>query len=101
MSLNKISGKRFREELKRGHDILSNDELGGKAITYKQEMYEKGQQAPKAWSTVFVTPADTEEVNLPVDVPSQPPKSNASKLPSEAPKSQQKIASEAAKSIPA
>lgn len=25
MSINKISGMRFREELKRGHDILSND----------------------------------------------------------------------------
>lgn len=35
MSLNKISGMRFREELDRGHDILSNGELIGKAITYK------------------------------------------------------------------
>lgn len=32
MILNKISGKRFREEIERGFNILSNDELKGKDV---------------------------------------------------------------------
>lgn len=32
MVLNKISGKRFREEIERGFNILSNDELKGKDV---------------------------------------------------------------------
>ena len=32
MILNKISGKRFREEIERGSNILSNDELKGKDV---------------------------------------------------------------------
>lgn len=32
MILNKISGKRFREEIERGFNILSNHELKGKDV---------------------------------------------------------------------
>jgi hypothetical protein len=32
MILNKISGKRFKEEIERGFNILSNDELKGKDV---------------------------------------------------------------------
>ena len=40
MSVNKISGMRFREELQRGHDILSNEPLEGEAMLYKKDMYD-------------------------------------------------------------
>ena len=39
MSINKISGMRFREELERGHDILSNGQLAGKDTEYKRAMW--------------------------------------------------------------
>ena len=32
MILNKISGNRFREEIERGFNILSNDQLKGKDV---------------------------------------------------------------------
>ena len=40
MAMNKISGMRYREELERGHNILSNDELDGRGISYKKSMYQ-------------------------------------------------------------
>lgn len=44
MSVNKISGMRFREELQRGHDILSNVPLEGEAMLYKKDMYDSQQR---------------------------------------------------------
>lgn len=44
MSVNKISGMRFREELQRGHDILSNEPLEGEAMLYKKDMYDSQQR---------------------------------------------------------
>ena len=39
MAMNKISGLRYREEIDRGHNILSNGELDGRGINYKKSMY--------------------------------------------------------------
>lgn len=49
MSINKISGKRYREELDRGHHILSNDALGGEALLYKKDMHDTNARATQAW----------------------------------------------------
>jgi hypothetical protein len=42
LKLNKISGMRFREEIERGFDILSNNQLAGKEIDYKIKLYKEG-----------------------------------------------------------
>jgi hypothetical protein len=39
--MNKISGLRYREEIDRGHHILSNGELDGRGIEYKKNMYQE------------------------------------------------------------
>ena len=49
MSVNKISGVRFREELQRGHDILSNEPLEGEAMLYKKDMYDSQKKPTQAW----------------------------------------------------
>jgi hypothetical protein len=49
MSVNKVSGMRYREELDRGHHILSNEALDGRAITYKRDMLGNGSTATQAW----------------------------------------------------
>ena len=49
MAVNKISGMRFREELERGHHILSNEALDGRAVQYKRDMYVAGTRPTQAW----------------------------------------------------
>ena len=50
MILNKISGKRFREEIERGFNILSNDQLNGKDVNYKTEMLFNSKKPYEAWN---------------------------------------------------
>ena len=49
MSINKISGMRFREEVERGHHILSNEPLDGRAIQYKKDMFAEKSRPTQAW----------------------------------------------------
>ena len=52
MAVNKISGMRYREEIERGHHILSNQALEGRAIDYKSSMYGTGANPTNAWNTL-------------------------------------------------
>ena len=56
--MNKISGMRFREEVNRGHDIISNDQLKGNYIDYKREMATNNARAYSAWNTTIVSPVE-------------------------------------------
>ena len=69
--MNKISGMRFREEVNRGHDIISNDQLKGNYIDYKREMATNNARAYGAWNTTIVSPVEQELASVPA--------SNASK----------------------
>ena len=60
MSINKISGMRFREELERGHDILSNEELAGRAAAYKRAMAQAGATPTDAWGGLGPAPGQAE-----------------------------------------
>jgi len=60
MSINKISGMRFREELERGHDILSNEELAGRAAAYKRAMAQAGATPTDAWGGLGPAPGEAE-----------------------------------------
>lgn len=52
LSLNKVSGLRFKEETRRGFDILNNAKLEGPATTIKMEQV--NQSGPiKAWNRVL------------------------------------------------
>ena len=50
---------RFREEVNRGHHILSNEELAGNYIDYKKEMAHNGMRAYDAWNSAIVSPLET------------------------------------------
>ena len=56
MAMNKISGLRYREELERGHHILSNGELDGKGIQYKKSMYNEKNRPYEAWNHTIQPP---------------------------------------------
>lgn len=68
MSINKISGQRFREELKRGHHILSNDPLDGKDFQYKRGMCEDNQKPYDAWNAAYTVRDEAEALE---DAPAQ------------------------------
>ena len=52
LKLNKISGMRFREEIERGFDILSNNQLAGKEIDYKLKLYKEGVKPLDAFQII-------------------------------------------------
>ena len=85
MSINKISGKRYREELDRGHHILSNEALDGEALLYKKDMFDTNARATQAWHQLSMRNQPGEsEAAVPAEQADAPP-----------PKSEQKSASQA------
>lgn len=92
MSINKISGLRYREELERGHHILSNEVLDGRATQYKKDMFDTGALPTQAWSNLTQTAQPTEsEAAMPAEQAEQLKEANHD-VP---PKSEQKEASQA------
>lgn len=81
MSVNKISGMRFREELQRGHDILSNEPLIGEALLYKKDMYDSQANPTQAWQQM--TMRTTQRQNEQADQADAPPPKSEGKASSQ------------------
>lgn len=47
---------RFREELERGHHILSNEALDGRAVQYKKDMFQQSSRPTQAWTNLGPPP---------------------------------------------
>lgn len=94
MSINKISGLRYREELQRGHHILSNHVLDGRAAQYKMDMFEGGARPTQAWTSLAQTapPPKESEAAMPAEQAEQLKEANHD-VP---PKSEQKEGSQQA-----